>query len=296
MEELRWIANEDLTGDLERPMLVVAFRGLFDASGSATGAIGWLADRMVHNTVGEVDPETFFDFTQERPVVDFDDDGSRSLRWPANEVILAHTPEGQRDLLMVRGVEPHLRWRTFANALSEVATRTGVDTVVTLGAMVGMTPHTRSLTVTGSSTNALLADRLGLNRPSYQGPTGLVGVLHDTLDRMGTPVISLRVSVPHYVPDTPNPKATRALLRWFEQVSGVSTAYADLDGPAVDWQHQVDAAVAGDQDLVQYVQRLEAQADQTRELMPNGDDLAAELEAFLREQDADSGEGATDPS
>jgi len=141
-----------------------------------------------------------------------------------------------------------------------------------------------------------LADRLGLNRPSYQGPTGLVGVLHDTLDRMGTPVISLRVSVPHYVPDTPNPKATRALLRWFEQVSGVSTAYADLDGPAVDWQHQVDAAVASDQDLVQYVQRLEAQADQTRELMPNGDDLAAELEAFLREQDADSGEGATDPS
>ena len=284
MEELRWIARDDLANDLERPLLVVAFRGLFDASGSATAAVEWMAGRIDHTRIGDVDPETFFDFTQERPVVNFDERDTRVLTWPRNEVLLARTPEGQRDLLMVSGVEPHLRWRTFANALSEVATITGVATVVTLGAMVGMTPHTRPLSVTGSSTNAQLADRLGLNRPSYQGPTGLVGVLHDTLDRAGTPVISLRVSVPHYVPDTPNPKATRALLRWFEQVSGVSTSYADLDGPAADWQRQVDAAVAGDQDLLQYVKRLETQADQTEELIPSGDDLAAELEAFLREQ------------
>jgi len=291
MEELRWIARDDLADDLERPMLVVAFRGLFDASGSATAAVEWLTGRIDHTRIGDVDPETFFDFTQERPVVYFDERGTRVLRWPRNEVLLARTPEGQRDLLMVSGVEPHLRWRTFANALSEVATITGAATVVTLGAMVGMTPHTRPLSVTGSSTNAQLADRLGLDRPSYQGPTGLVGVLHDTLDRAGTPVISLRVSVPHYVPDTPNPKATRALLRWFEQVSGVSTSYADLDGPAADWQRQVDAAVAGDQDLLQYVKRLETQTDQTEELIPSGDDLAAELEAFLREQadDPDTG-------
>jgi proteasome assembly chaperone (PAC2) family protein len=284
MEELRWIARDDLADDLERPLLVVAFRGLFDASGSATAAVEWMAGRIDHTRIGDVDPETFFDFTQERPVVNFDERDTRVLTWPRNEVLLARTPEGQRDLLMVSGVEPHLRWRTFANALSEVATITGVATVVTLGAILGMTPHTRPLSVTGSSTNAQLADRLGLDRPSYQGPTGLVGVLHDTLDRAGTPVISLRVSVPHYVPDTPNPKATRALLRWFEQVSGVSTSYADLDGPAADWQRQVDAAVAGDQDLLQYVKRLETQADQTEELIPSGDDLAAELEAFLREQ------------
>lgn len=285
MEELRWIARDNLADDLERPLLVVAFRGLFDASGSATAAVEWLAGRIDHTAIGDVDPETFFDFTQERPEVNFDERGTRVLAWPRNEVLVARTPEGQRDLLMMSGVEPHLRWRTFANALSEVAVITGVATVVTLGAMVGMTPHTRPFSVTGSSTNARLADRLGLGRPSYQGPTGLVGVLHDTLDRAGTPVISLRVSVPHYVPDTPNPKATRALLRWFERVSGVSTSYAELDGPAADWQRQVDAAVAGDADLLHYVKRLEAQTDQTEELIPSGDDLAAELEAFLREQE-----------
>ncbi len=274
-------------------MLVVAFRGLFDASGSATAAVGWLTERFDHNKVGEVDPETFFDFTQERPVLEFDDAGVRRLRWPRNEVVVVRTPAGQRDLVAVSGTEPHLRWRTFSEALAEAGHLTGVDTVVTLGAMAGMAPHTRPPAVTGSSTNEALADRLGLDRPSYQGPTGLVGVLHDTLDRAGTPVISLRVSVPHYVPDTPNPKATRALLRWFEQVSGVDTAYADLDEPAADWQRQVDAAVAGDDDVTRYVQRLEEQADQMEGMMPSGDDLAAELEAFLREQGRSSGDGPT---
>ena len=291
VEELRWIARDDLASDLEHPLLVVAFRGLFDASGSATTAVEWLAGMMDNNMVGEIDPETFFDFTQERPVIRFDGDDNRRLTWPQNQVMLARTAEGSRDLLMVSGVEPHLRWRTFAEALTEVALTTGVETVVTLGAMVGMTPHTRPLAVTGSSTNAELADRLGLDRPSYQGPTGLVGVLHDTLDRAGTPVISLRVSVPHYVPDTPNPKATRALLRWFEQVSGINTDYADMDGPAADWQRQVDKAVSGDTELMQYVQRLEEQSDQSEDLMPSGDDLAAELHAFLREQDRGPDEG-----
>ena len=295
VDELRWTGPqghdalaEDPTGTgsgrLERPLLVVAFRGLFDASGSATASIEWLAGKFGHETVGEIDPETFFDFTQERPVLFIDEDGERRLRWPRNEVVVAETPADQRDLLMVSGIEPHLRWRTFAQTLTEVVHRTGVETVVTLGSMVGMAPHTRPPAVTGSSTNELLADRLGLDKPSYQGPTGVVGVLHDTLDRAGIPVISLRVSVPHYVPDTPNPKATRALLRWFEQVSGVDTAYAELDTAAADWQHHVDAAVAGDDELILYVRRLEEQADQSEELMPSGDDLAAELEAFLREQ------------
>ncbi len=289
MEELRWTADDQLAAGLDRPILVVAFCGLFDAAGSATSAVEWLAERLDSVQVGEVDPETFFDFTQERPVVEFDDHDVRWIRWATNRVLTVRTAEGQRDLVLVSGVEPHLRWRTFTEALLEAATRSGSRMVVTLGSMSGMSPHTRPPAVTGSSTNRDLADRLGLDRPSYQGPTGVVGVLHDTLDRAGVPVISLRVSVPYYLPDSPNPKATRALLRRFEQVSGIDTAHADLDGPAAEWQSRVEQAVAGDDEVSAHVRRLESQVDQSEDLMPRGDDLAAELEAFLREQDGPPG-------
>ena len=289
MEELRWTADDQLAAGLDRPILVVAFRGLFDAAGSATSAVEWLAERLGSVQVGDVDPETFFDFTQERPVVEFDDHDVRWIRWAANRVLAVRPAEGQRDLVLVSGVEPHLRWRTFTEALLEAAIRSESRMVVTLGSMSGMSPHTRPPAVTGSSTNRDLADRLGLDRPSYQGPTGVVGVLHDTLDRAGVPVISLRVSVPYYLPDSPNPKATRALLRRFEQVSGIDTAHADLDGPAAEWQSRVDQAVAGDDEVSTHVRRLESQVDQSEDLMPRGDDLAAELEAFLREQDGPPG-------
>jgi proteasome assembly chaperone (PAC2) family protein len=289
MEELRWTADDQLAGGLDRPILVVAFRGLFDAAGSATSAVEWLAERLDSVQVGDVDPETFFDFTPERPVVEFDDHDVRWIRWATNRVLAVRTAEGQRDLVLVSGVEPHLRWRTFTEALLEAAIRSESRMVVTLGSMSGMSPHTRPPAVTGSSTNRDLADRLGLDRPSYQGPTGVVGVLHDTLDRAGVPVISLRVSVPYYLPDSPNPKATRALLRRFEQVSGIDTAHADLDGPAAEWQSRVDQAVAGDDEVSTHVRRLESQVDQSEDLMPRGDDLAAELEAFLREQDGPPG-------
>ena len=289
MEELRWTADDQLAAGLDRPILVVAFRGLFDAARSATSAVEWLAERLDSVQVGDVDPETFFDFTQERPVVEFDDHDVRWIRWATNRVLAVRTTEGQRDLVLVSGVEPHLRWRTFTEALLEAATRSGSRMVVTLGSMSGMSPHTRPPAVTGSSTNRDLADRLGLDRPSYQGPTGVVGVLHDTLDRAGVPVISLRVSVPYYLPDSPNPKATRSLLRRFEQVSGIDTAHADLDGPAAEWQSRVDQAVAGDDEVRAHVRRLESQVDQSEDLMPRGDDLAAEWEAFLREQDGPPG-------
>ncbi len=283
MTELRWTADDLLAEQLDRPVLVVAFRGLFDAAGSATSAVEWLVERLDGAEVGDVDPETFFDFTQERPIVEFDSSGARQVHWPSNRVLAVRTPEGQRDLVLVTGVEPHLRWRTFAEALLTAATRTGSQLVVTLGSMSGMSPHTRPPAMTTSSANRDLADRLGLDPPSYQGPTGVVGVLTDTLDRAGVPVISLRVSVPYYLPDSPNPKATRSLLRGLEQVSGVDTAFADLDGPASEWQSRVDEAVAGNPEVTAHVRRLESQVDQIK--VPRGDDLATELEAFLRDQD-----------
>ncbi|MDP7541995.1 MAG: PAC2 family protein [Acidimicrobiales bacterium] len=293
VEELRWQVD-DLRGDLERAIVAVAYRGLFDASGAATAAVTWMADRFDAAVVGDVDPESFFDFTQERPVVAFDDEGERRLHWPANEVLLAHGGDAPRDLVLMSGIEPHLRWRTFAETLVEVVAHTGAESVVTMGAMAGMAPHTRPLGVVASSTNLQLAERLGLDRPSYQGPTGLVGVLHDALDRAGIPVISLRVSVPHYVPDAPNPKATRALLRRFEQVTGIETGYAGLDDSAAEWQRHVEAAVNGDPEISEYVRRLESNADESDEMLPSGDDLAAEFEAFLREQDRPA--GGADPS
>ena len=285
MNEL--ILDYDSLDSLNRPVLIVAFKGLFDASGSATSALEWLIEKSESENIGEIDSETFFDFTQERPLISFDTNGERALTWPTNKIVAMKTKENERDLLAISGVEPHLRWRTFSELLIELVNKSNAESVLTLGSMVGMTPHSRPLTVTGSSTNPELAERLHLEKPSYQGPTGIVGVLHDALDRSKIPVISLRVSVPHYVPDAPNPKATRALLRRFEQVTGVTTEYEELDGPAADWQKQVDSAVASDDEITAYVTRLETAIDEDENLLPSGDDLAAEFEAFLREQDPD---------
>ena len=282
MNEL--ILDYDSLDSLTRPVLVVAFKGLFDASGSATSALEWLMEKSESKNIGEIDSETFFDFTQERPLISFDKNGERTLTWPKNKIVTIKTNGNERDLLAISGIEPHIRWRTFSKLLIEIVNKSNAESVLTLGSMVGMTPHSRPLTVTGSSTNPELAERLHLEKPSYQGPTGIVGVLHDALDRSKIPVISLRVSVPHYVPDSPNPKATRALLRRFEQVTGVTTEYEELDGPAADWQKQVDAAVASDDEITAYVTRLETAIDEDENLLPSGDDLAAEFEAFLREQ------------
>ena len=282
MNEL--ILNDDSLDSLTRPVVVVAFKGLFDASGSATSALEWLMEKSESENIGEIDSETFFDFTQERPLISIDENGERTLTWPKNKILAIKTSEDERDLLTISGIEPHLRWRTFSKLLIEIVNKSNAESVITLGSMVGMTPHSRPLTVTGSSTNPELAERLHLEKPSYQGPTGIVGVLHDALDRSKIPVVSLRVSVPHYVPDSPNPKATRALLRRFEQVTGVTTEYEELDGPAADWQKQVDAAVASDDEITAYVTRLETAIDEDENLLPSGDDLAAEFEAFLREQ------------
>ena len=282
MNEL--ILDYDSLDSLNRPVLIVAFKGLFDASGSATSALEWLIEKSESENIGEIDSETFFDFTQERPLISFDKNGERALTWPTNKIVAMKTKENERDLLAISGVEPHLRWRTFSELLIELVNKSNAESVLTLGSMVGMTPHSRPLTVTGSSTNPELAERLHLEKPSYQGSTGIVGVLHDALDRSKIPVISLRVSVPHYVPDAPNPKATRALLRRFEQVTGVTTEYEELDGPAADWQKQVDSAVASDDEITAYVTRLETAIDEDENLLPSGDDLAAEFEAFLREQ------------
>jgi proteasome assembly chaperone (PAC2) family protein len=280
VSEFEWGEIPDLTD----PIMIVALKGLFDAAFGATAAVEHLT--QIHNAsqIGSIDPEEFFDFTQERPEVRINDDGQREILWPENIVYAAQLPDSDRDLVFLSGVEPHLRWRTFAEHLLEAAQRTGAKMVVTLGSMVGMAPHTRPLGVVGSTTSEAIALRLGLGQPSYEGPTGLVGALHDTLDRAGMPVISLRVSVPHYVPSPPNPEATRSLLARLELVTGIHTDHHLFVADAQRWREQVDTAVADDPEMTNYVQELERQVDASDDLLPTGDELAAQLEAFLRDQ------------
>jgi len=206
---------------------------------------------------------------------------------PAAQADAAADPitSAPHDLLLIAGVEPHLRWRSFSDDLVEIVRSTGAELVITLGALAEAVPHTRPHLVKGSCTNDELATRLGLDRPTYQGPTGLVGVLHDTLDRQKIPVISLRVGVPHYVTGTTNPKAQRALLEHLQHVTGVPTRSAGLAQAVAEWETQVNSAVSEDTEASAYVQQLERHADQRlAETMPSGDDLAAEFERFLREQ------------
>jgi len=272
--------------ELRHPILVVAFEGWFDVARAATGAVSWLADELEASALASIDPEPYFDFTARRPLVKLSN-GRRIIEWPANRCHLAHPaePGDGHDLLLLAGVEPHLRWRGFSQDLVDIARRCRAELVITLGALAEPVPHSRPHQVKGSSTNPTLAARLGLDRPSYQGPTGLVGVLHDRLDHERIPVISLRASVPHYVAGTANPKAQRALLEHLQHVTGVATKSSGLASAVSEWEAQVDAAVADDVEASAYVRQLEAHADQRlAEEVPSGDDLAAEFERFLREQ------------
>jgi proteasome assembly chaperone (PAC2) family protein len=269
--------------DLRRPIMVLGLEGLFDAAEAATSALRRLATRHGATPLAEIDPELFFDFTQRRPTVHFDGKRRRVLAWPANTIVAAQRPDADHDLLVLAGVEPHLRWRTFTDQVADIVQRAEAEMVVTLGAMAGLAPHTRPLGVVASSTDRALADRLGLGTPSYQGPTGVVGVLHDRLASDGVPVVSLRVSVPHYVPGPPNPEAARSLLSRLELVTGIDGGHDEMHEMASDWRARVDAAVNDDDDMSEYVRHLEKQVeDEADELLPSGDDLAAQLEAFLR--------------
>ncbi|MCY4194353.1 MAG: PAC2 family protein [bacterium] len=279
--ELEWLVDQPAQYN---PVMAVALEGLFDAADAATAAVQMMKEGA-HSVVplACIDPEGFFNFQDRRPEVRLSDDGHRVIDWPLTEVSAVERYGAKHPLVVVEGVEPHLRWRTFAEHLVEVATKCQAGLVVTLGAMVGLAPHTRPLGVVGSSTNAELARMFGLGRPTYEGPTGLVGALHDALDQARIPVISLRVSVPHYVPGPPNPEATRSLLKRFELITGIITDHDELDEAAAAWRERVDAAVAGDDDLKNYVAQLERQIDEAEDLLPSGDDLAAQFEAFLRD-------------
>ena len=278
-------ADWDAVGPLRDPVLVVALRGWFDVAGVATGALEWSVQDRDVVVVGSIDPDPFFDFTQERPETYLDEDGDRHIRWPENDFVVARFPEGSRDLVLMSGVEPHLQWTTFADCIVECARKLKCEVVVTVGATADGVPHTRSPQVVGSSTNTALARRLGLSRPQYQGPTGVVGVIHERLEREGITGVSLRVGVPHYLANAQHPKSSAARLRHLEHVLGVPTAHGDMYEEIQRWEELHDAAVEGDDQTLSYLTILEDEYDRrTEETVASGESLAAEFEKFLREQ------------
>lgn len=273
---------------LRNPVMLVALRGLFDIGGVATSALDWMLKERDFTVVADIDPDPFFDFTQERPEVFTDEDGDRQIRWPENEFMIIRYPEGARDMVVLNGVEPHVAWGTFTQSVVEVAKGLGCTLVISLGAAAEQVPHSRVPFVVGSTTNEELAMRLGLSRPQYQGPTGVAGVLLDALDRANLANISLRVGVPHYLMHAQHPKSAAALLQHLQHVLGIPTDHTNLQKEISRWQELHDAAVEGDPQASAYVEMLEHRHDQLVEKnMPSGDDLAAELEEFLRGQSDD---------
>jgi predicted ATP-grasp superfamily ATP-dependent carboligase len=257
----------------------------------ATTALDHLTQAAV--TIGEIDPDPFYDFTQERPTIEIEGGDVRSIMWPANTFRVVRTGDAH-DLVVLSGVEPHLAWPTFAGCALRIVDRMRCEAVVTVGATADPVPHTRMPLVVGSSASPGLARKLGLAAPTYQGITGLIGVLHADLERIEVPTISLRVGVPHYLTHAEHPRAVAALLRHLSHVLGL-TVRVDLRESIARWSTLHDEAVAEDDRLRAYVSMLEADYDrQADETLSAADDLATRFEEFLREERGDSGSDETE--
>jgi proteasome assembly chaperone (PAC2) family protein len=281
---------------LERPVLIAAFRGWNDGGQGASLAAGYLAKVWDARRFAEIDPEGFFDFQSTRPQVRLEEGFTRRIDWP--ETVFYHArPEGlDRDAVLLLGIEPNLRWRTFSGLIVDFAKELQVELMVTLGALLADVPHTRDAPVTGSATDAALVEQLGLQASRYEGPTGIVGVVHDACKRANIPSASLWAAVPHYVSLAPSPKAAAALCGRLAGLIGTEIDTAELDEAAEAYVHQVSEAIASDEETAAYVEELERRADELDETdLPSGESLAAELSRFLRERDEqDDGPAATE--
>ncbi len=273
--------------ELERPVLIAAFRGWNDGGQGASLATGYLAKLWEAERFAEIDPENFFDFQATRPHVSLEEGLTRKIDWPATVFYHARPPGFERDVVLLLGMEPNLRWRTFTDMIVTFLGELGIDLVVTLGALLADVPHTRPCPVTGSATDSELVRRLGLSASRYEGPTGIVGVLHDACRQAGISSASLWAAVPHYVSLTPSPKAALALSERLADLLEADIDTSELAEASENYAEQVSEAVASDPDTAAYIEELEQRADTLAEEadLPSGDTLAAELTRFLREQD-----------
>jgi proteasome assembly chaperone (PAC2) family protein len=288
MEMLSWSNRPRL----REPVMLAAFEGWTDAGAAATGAATYLAGKWAARPFAEIAAEEFYDFTEARPRVRLRQDLTREIVWPQNRFLAASLP-GADDVVLLIGTEPHLRWQAFCRCVTTVATQMGVRSVFTLGSMLADVAHSRTVLVRGSTADVRMGERMGLERPRYEGPTGIVGVLQDAFAQVDIPVASLMAQVPHYVPTARSPKAMLAIVERICDLMATRVPTAELEIASAAYERQVSEVVAADDDIAGYVRLLEGRADEN-DLehvgdLGSGDELAAELERFLRQQGGPTG-------
>jgi predicted ATP-grasp superfamily ATP-dependent carboligase len=277
--------------ELRAPVMVCAFKGWNDAGEAATAALSYIKGSFDAHDVGEIDPEEFYDFTAVRPTVRLAEGSVREIEWPENSFSVARVAGADGDLVLLHGVEPSLRWRRFTDDVISVARELGVQMVITLGALLADVPHSRPVAVTGITSDEGLVERLGFEPPSYEGPTGIVGVIQRACAEADLPAVSLWASVPHYVAASPNPKVALALVRAFEGAAGLAVDGGELEEAAEDYERQVTAAVASDPEVKAFVERLENAMDEVQAenppdegRLPSADTIASDFQRFLRQR------------
>ena len=274
--------------------MVCSFSGWNDAGDAASTATSFLAQSLGAERFARTDTEEFYDFQANRPHVQIDETQARVISWPSVEILEARAPRAPRDLVIVQGAEPSMRWPSFSSLIVDLAEALDVQLVVTLGALLADVPHTQPVAMTGFASDASMIERIGLKSSRYEGPTGIVGVLHAKCTEAGLPSASVWASVPHYVAAAASPKAALALLRKLEMMVGVSVDVSELEEAAGEYEHQVGLAVQSDPDIQAFVERLEKRAVEDGQSaispqdLPSGDLLAREFQRFLRQRGADS--------
>ena len=283
--------SESAAGDLPvgTTVLVAAFEGWNDAGAAATQAVAYLAEVWDAEQVDELDPEEYHDFQVNRPVLGIGPDGKREIAWPTTAVAVATAPRSGRQIVLVHGIEPSMRWRRYCTELLDIAAGLGVRTVITVGALLADVPHTRPIPVTATSEDPAVRELLGVDPNTYEGPTGIVGVLQHEAEVRGLRALSLWAAVPHYVAHPPSPKATLAILTRLEGLLGEPIALGDLPDDSIAWQAGVDELASEDSEIAEYVHQLE-QAKDTADLPEaSGEAIAQEFERYLRRRDKGTG-------
>jgi proteasome assembly chaperone (PAC2) family protein len=280
--------------ELRAPVLAAAFAGWNDAASAATAALEAVAAALEAEPLARIDPEEFYDFQVNRPTIRLAEGQARQVDWPANVLLSAPVPGADHDLVLLSGIEPNVRWRTFTETVMDAAERLGVEMVVTLGSLIADVAHTRPVPITGLASDPGLVERLGLSRSTYEGPTGIVGILHDACRRREITSASLWAAIPHYVAAVPNPKAALALLRRLEGFTGVAIEASELEDASGRFDEQVDRAVAANPEIAQLVRQLEEAQAEELDLggdVPSGDAIAQEFQRFLRQRGDEEEDG-----
>jgi proteasome assembly chaperone (PAC2) family protein len=281
--------NVETQPSLKSPIAVCAFSGWNDAASAATNAARFIVRRLGARKFATIDAEEFYDFKEQRPSVRITARGDREINWPTNDFFYARNPTGPHDVVVFIGTEPALRWRSFTAAHTRVFKEIGTDLVVSLGALLADVPHSRPVRVTGSAMDPKVSGRLDLQPSRYEGPTGIVGVLHDALRVAELPGASLWANVPHYITTSQNPLATAALLRRLQGIVGMEWDLSELDSAGDRFVDEVNTALSGNSEIQDYVRQLESAVDagiesEPRSELPRGEDLVMDVEEFLRGQ------------